>query len=113
MCSGISSGSASTLISRCDLREHAALLDAGGLADELDGHARLDRLVEPHLVQVDVRELAADRILLVVLEDRRVRRLLAVEDDVEDRVQTAVAPVSARRSSRSGTQIACGSLPLP
>ena len=37
-----------------DLREHAALLDAGALADELDDDRGLDRLVEPDLLQVDV-----------------------------------------------------------
>src|SRR5439155_2487742 len=36
------------------LREHTALLDAGRLADQLDGDARLDRLVESYLVQIDV-----------------------------------------------------------
>ena len=71
------------------LRQDAALGDAARLADELDGDLRLDRLVEPHLVEVDVRDAAAERILLVRLEDRVVRGLLAVEDDVEDRVQAA------------------------
>ena len=40
-------------------------------------------------MQVDVGDAAAERILLVGLEDRVVRGLLAVEDDVEDRVQPA------------------------
>src|SRR5580765_684552 len=66
------------------LREHAALLHAHRLADELHGHARLDRLVEAHFLQVDVRDVAADRILLVVLENRGVRGVLAFDDDVED-----------------------------
>jgi hypothetical protein len=35
--------------------------------------------------------VAANRVLLVVLEDRGVRRLLALEDDVENRVQAARA----------------------
>ena len=43
------------------LREHAALLDAGRLADQLDRDLRLDRLVEANLVQVDVRDPAAER----------------------------------------------------
>src|SRR5437588_450049 len=73
------------------LREDAALGDAARLADQMDRHLRLDRLVEPHLVEVDVRDAAAERILLVRLEDRVVRGLLAVEDDVEDRVQPARA----------------------
>ena len=73
------------------LREHAAFLHARRLADELDGHARLDRLVEPHFLEVDVRDVAADRILLVVLENRGVRGVLAFDDDVEDRVQPSLA----------------------
>ena len=74
-----------------DLREDAALLDAGGLADERNGDLRLDRLVEADFVQVDVREPSARNFLLVVLEHGRMRRLLAGEDDVQDRVQSAVA----------------------
>ena len=74
-----------------DLAEDAAFLLAGRLADELDDDARLDRLVEPHLVQVDVEEPGAGRIQLVVLDDRVVGLLLALEDDVEDRVQAVVA----------------------
>ena len=73
------------------LREHAAFLDADRLADQVDRNLRLDRLVEPHLVQVDVREPAAGHVLLVVLEHGRVGRLLTGQDDVEDRVQTRVA----------------------
>ena len=36
------------------LREHPAFLHPRRLANQLDGDARLDRLVEPHFVQVDV-----------------------------------------------------------
>ena len=36
-------------------------------------------------------DLPADRIDLVLLEDRRVRRGLPLEDDVEDRVQAVTA----------------------
>ena len=36
-------------------------------------------------------DLPADRIALVLLEDRRVRGLLALEDDVEDGVQAVAA----------------------
>src|SRR5207244_3098733 len=69
------------------LREHAAFLGPRRLAHELHVDTRLDRLVEAHLVQVDVRDVPADRILLVVLEDRRVCRRLSFEDDIEDRVK--------------------------
>jgi len=41
--------------------------------------------------QVDVGDVSADRMHLVVLEDRGVRRLLLVEGDVEDRVQAVIA----------------------
>jgi len=51
----------------------------------------VDRLVEPDLLQVDVRDEAAHLVHLVVLEDRRVRRSLAVDLDVEDRVEAAGA----------------------
>jgi hypothetical protein len=42
-------------------------------------------------VQVDVSEPAAGHFLLVVLEHGGVRRRLAVENDVEDRVRAALA----------------------
>jgi hypothetical protein len=91
----------------CDLRERAALAHAGRVLarDEHDGHGRRDRLVETDLLQVDVDELSAERILLVVLEDRRVSTPPRRRDDVEDRVHPA-PPVSAPRSSRSGIEIA-------
>src|SRR5919201_1862954 len=75
----------------------------------------MDRLVEPHLVEVDVGDVAAQRILLVVLEDRRVRVAVAVEDDVEDGVQSAGAGEHATKSgsaSRSHDDfVAIGGLP--
>src|ERR687892_2678842 len=51
----------------------------------------MDRLVEPHLVQVDVEQPGTRRIELILLEHGMVSGPLAVEDDVEDRVQTMVA----------------------
>ena len=74
-----------------DLAEDAAFLLAGRLADELDDDVRLDRLVEPNLVKVDVEKAGAGRIQLVVLDDRVVGLLLALENDIEDRVQPVVA----------------------
>ena len=44
-----------------ELCQHAADLHAGRLAHELHRHLRADRLVESDLVEVDVREMAADR----------------------------------------------------
>ena len=54
---------------------------------QVDGDRGLDRLVEPHFLQVDVRDAAPHGIDLVLLEDRRVRLALAVDLDVEDRVE--------------------------
>src|SRR5215203_3625550 len=70
-----------------DLGEDAAFLDAVGFADQLDHDLRLDRLVEADFLQIDVDDAALDRILLGLFENRRVRRLLSVEDDVEDDVE--------------------------
>ena len=60
-----------------DVLEHAALLDAGRLlaALELDRHRGLDLLVQPHLEQVDVHHLVADRVELLVLDDHRTASL--------------------------------------
>jgi hypothetical protein len=75
------------------LREHAALAHAWRVvtAEKLDGHRSLDRPVEPHLLQVDVRDTAPHGIDLVLLEDRRVSLSLAVDLDVEDRVEAGRA----------------------
>ena len=73
------------------VREDAALLDAGRLAGQLDRDLRLDRLVEADLEQVDVRDGVANAVALVVLEDRRARLRLALELDVEDRVEAVGA----------------------
>ena len=58
---------------------------------ELDGDRGLDRPVEPHLLQVDVSHAAPHGIDLVLLEDRRVSLALAVDLDVEDRMQAGRA----------------------
>ena len=65
----------------------AGVLDSDWLTDEVDDDRRLDRLVEPNLTEVDVRDGAADRVALHVGEHRRMHRLLALDDDVENRVQ--------------------------
>ena len=59
--SGTSIGSASTLTSRWIWLSDAAFLDAFRLADELDDDLRLDRLVEPDLLEVDVEEAGPRR----------------------------------------------------
>ena len=56
-------------------------------AVQVDVDGRLDRDVEPHFLQVDVADVAADRIPLVLLQDRRMRGALALEHDVEHGVQ--------------------------
>ena len=70
-----------------DLLEDATLLDTGRLANELHGDRGLNRLIEPNLVEIDVRDEALDRVPLVVLEHRVVRGRLPVEDDINDRVK--------------------------
>ena len=70
-----------------DEREHAAGLYAGRLADQLDDDCRVDRLIQANLAQVDVRDRAADRILLVLGENRRMHGRLALDHDVENRVE--------------------------
>ena len=59
---------------------------------------RLDRLVEPHLVEVDVRDRAADRMLLIVLQHGVMRCLLTLDHDVDD-------PVQPRRTGQSDAQL--------
>ena len=91
MCSGIPVGSALDAQLARDLLDDATLLRAGGLSDELHVHGRLDRAVEAHLVEVDVGERAPDRVPLEVLEDGMVRGRLALDDDVDDRVEARPA----------------------
>ncbi len=69
--------------------ENAASFDAGGRLDalELDRDLGLDRLVELHLLQVDVLKIAADRVQLLLLDhDRHAFRALYLE--VEQSVAT-------------------------
>jgi hypothetical protein len=67
--------------------DSTCVLDTDRLTDEVHDNRRLDRLVEPHLTEVDVRDGAPDGVALKVGEDRRMHRLLALDDDVEDRVE--------------------------
>ena len=92
-CSGTSSGSASTVTSRsgCESTPPSRTPGASSPPRSCTETEALDRPVEPHLLQVDVRHAAAHRIDLVLLEDRGVRLALAVDLDVEDRVQAAGA----------------------
>jgi predicted unusual protein kinase regulating ubiquinone biosynthesis (AarF/ABC1/UbiB family) len=65
--------------------EHAATLDAGsGIGPfELDRDLGLDRLVEPHLLQVDVLEAAADGVQLLLLDHDR-HRFRPLDLEVEE-----------------------------
>ena len=92
-----------------DVLEHAALLDAGGVlgALELDRDLGLDRLVELHLLQVDVLEAAADRVQLLLLDHDRDRFARP-----RSRGRRAPGPRRARaRTSRSATWKARASAP--
>ena len=82
-----------------DLLHDAALLGTGRLADEVHVDRRLDRAVEAHLVEVDVRQRPADRMALELLEHRMVRRLLPLDDHVDDRMQP-------RRPGEDGPELA-------
>ena len=78
---------------RRGLVEDAALLDSGRVLGpvQVDVDGRLDRDVEPHFLQVDVADVAANRIALVLLQDRRMLGGLALEHDVEHGVQAGRA----------------------
>src|SRR6185312_13551948 len=60
------------------------------LAGELDRHRRIDFLVRIDREQVDVRDVAAQRMDLVLLHERvQLARLVAVDREVDDRVLLA------------------------
>ena len=63
-----------------DVLEHSALPNARGPfgALELDRHLGLDLLVEPHLEAVEMDHLAANRMVLLLLDHHR-DRLRAIE----------------------------------
>ena len=88
--------------------EHAAAFDAGGGlgALELDRDLGLDRLVELHLLQVDVLEAAADRVQLLLLDHDR-DGFAALDLEVEERGALA----DDARTSRSETWKAVASEP--
>jgi hypothetical protein len=67
-----------------DVLEHATALDAGSAfcALELDDDLGLDRLVEAHLLQVDVLEVSAHRVVLLLLDDDR-HRFAALDLQIE------------------------------
>ena len=54
MCSGIARRQGLDVELARDLLEHAALLDARRVADEVHRERCVDRLIEPNLVKVDV-----------------------------------------------------------
>ena len=80
------------------LVERAAHVHALGVALEVDRDHGLDLLVEPDLVKVDVDDPAAHRVELEILDQHRPALAVAVERDVEDRVQTAPPPPGAARA---------------
>ena len=101
--SGISIGSASTLISRETCESTPPSFVPTDSPTSSITTCRLDRLVEADLLEVDVGDAAGDHVLLVVLEDRRMGRLLAFEHDVEDRVQARWAGQDAAKLSLGDT----------
>ena len=80
-----------------DVLEHAALLDAGGVvaAEQLDRDLGLDLDVELDLLEVEVDELAADRVALLFLDhDRDRSRALDIDVDQRAAVKQDVAGVA-------------------
>ena len=108
--SGISVGSASTVTSRVTCSSTPPSLDAGRLvgALELDRDLGLDRLVEADLEAVEVDDLAAKRVALLLLDDDR-HGVAAVDLEVEERLALG----SRLRRSRSGTWKGFASPPWP
>ena len=94
-CSGTSIGSASTLTSLVTCVSTPPSFTPPASPWSVHGHGRVDRLVEPDFLQVDMRDVAANLVLLVLLEHRGVR-LPAFDDDVEHGVQAA--PRGERRA---------------
>ena len=86
MRSGMSVGSASTVISRVTCSSTPPALTPGSVvgALELDRDLGLDRLFEVHLLQVDVLKAAADRVELLLLDHDR-DGFAAVDLEVEQR----------------------------
>ena len=99
MCSGTAVGSASTRSSRVTCCTTPPCFAPGRLADELHVHGRLDRAVEAHLVEVDVRERAADRVALEVLENGVMGGRLPLDHDIDD-------PVEPGRPRERGAKVA-------
>jgi hypothetical protein len=66
--------------------QHAALLDPGRLLHALELHrdGGVDLLVEPYLQEVDVEQVAAHGVELLVLDDHRAH-LAAVDVHVDER----------------------------
>ena len=89
MPSGIASGSASIVISRVTCSRMPPSLTPGILgALELDRDVGLDRDVEVDLLAVEVHEVAADRVALLLLDDDR-DGSCALDLEVEERVALA------------------------
>ncbi len=62
------------------MHQHALTLDNHrGLADEHDVNGHLDRLIQAQGLQVDVRDIAADGVVLNVAEDRQIRLVCALD----------------------------------
>ena len=101
--------------------QDAALFDAGRAlgALQLDRDLGLDRLSEVHLLQVDVLEVAAHRVQLLLLDDDRNRSRsldLEVEERVavgEDRLHVARRDLEGARFGAAGVDDAGNQPPAP
>ena len=80
------------------LAERAAHVDALGVALDMHGDRRVDLLVEPDLVQVDVDDAVAHGVELEVLNQRG-PGAVTVDRHVEDRVDAVRRDGVAQRAS--------------
>src|SRR5205823_6470358 len=71
------------------LEDTALRLHADGNTDQLNRHRHAHRLIHRDSLQVDVQQLALDRLMLPV-DDHRLYRARTLDIQVEDRVVTGV-----------------------
>jgi hypothetical protein len=109
ICSGIAVGSASTVIAG-DVLEDTAFADTGGLIGslQLDRDLRLDLLVEANLETVDVENVAAHGVVLLLLDHHR--SLGPIQLEVEQGV--ALGEEAAQLAGRNLEGASLAALPV-
>ena len=89
-----------------DVLEHAALLDAGRLlgSEQLDRHVGLDLVVELDLLEVEVDQVAAHRVALLLLDHDR-DRARSLDLEVEQRAAVDEHVASIARGDLKGPRL--------